>query len=99
MKRRNAENMSLGEVLKEFIQSNARLHKGLNKVHAGQAWNVVMGESISRYTTDVRLIQDTLHVRLSSSVLREELLYGKDKIIRMLNEEIGRDLIKNLVLK
>jgi hypothetical protein len=38
-------------------------------------------------------------VQLSSSVLREELSYGKEKIIKMLNEELGKDIVKKLILR
>ncbi len=97
MAKRNAENTSLGDVLKDFIQTN-RLDKGLDKVNAKQAWNSVMGVAISKYTTDIKLDRDTLYVQLSSSVLREELSYGKEKIVKLLNEELGKELIKKLVL-
>jgi len=36
---------------------------------------------------------------LSSSVLREELSYGKEKIIRNLNEEMNQELVRKLVLR
>lgn len=97
MAKRNAENTSLGDVLKDFIQTN-RLEKGLDKVNTKQAWNSVMGVAISKYTTDIKLDRDTLYVQLSSSVLREELSYGKEKIVKLLNEELGKELIKKLVL-
>jgi hypothetical protein len=58
-----------------------------------------MGPAIQKYTTAIKLQNDTLYVQLSSSVLREELSYGKEKIIRMLNEELGKDLVKKLVLR
>jgi hypothetical protein len=32
-------------------------------------------------------------------VLREELGYGKEKIIKLLNEVLDKDLIKKLVLR
>ncbi|MDX1462328.1 MAG: DUF721 domain-containing protein, partial [Marinirhabdus sp.] len=38
-------------------------------------------------------------ISLSSSVLREELSYGKQKIIRLLNEEMGKELVEKLVLR
>jgi len=98
MAKRNAENTSIGDVLKDFIQTN-RLEKGLDKVNAKQAWDSVMGVAISKYTTDVQLDRDTLYVQLSSSVLREELSYGKEKIITLLNEELGKDLVKKLILR
>jgi hypothetical protein len=35
-------------------------------------------------------------VKLNSSVLREELSYGKDKIIEMINKALGKDLIHDI---
>ena len=58
-----------------------------------------MGNGVNNYTTAVELRNETLFVSLSSSVLREELSLGKTKIIAMLNEELGKDLIKKLVLR
>lgn len=98
MSKRFGENNSLGDVLKEFI-ANGKLQKGLNKISAEEAWHQVLGEAISKYTTQVYLERDTLYVSLSSSVLREELSYGKDKIIALLNEACGKELITKLILK
>lgn len=98
MAKRHSQNISIGDALKEFIETN-HLEKGLDKVNAKEAWDKVMGNAISKYTTDIKLDRDTLFVQLSSSVLREELSYGKDKIIKLLNEELEKDLIKKLVLR
>lgn len=97
IKKRNAEITSLGDSIKEFVKAN-HLEKGLDKVGAEDAWKRVMGTAIGKYTTGVKLQGSTLNVQLSSSVLREELSYGKEKIIRLLNEELGKDLIKKLNL-
>ncbi|MGB7786480.1 MAG: DUF721 domain-containing protein [Salinimicrobium sp.] len=98
MARRNNEHLNISEALKEFVSEN-KLQKGLDKVDVRNVWNSQMGPAIEKYTTAIKLEREVLHVQLSSSVLREELSYGKDKIIRMLNEELGRDLIKKLVLR
>lgn len=98
MSRRNREESTLGDVLKEFIEAN-RLQKGLDKVSAKEAWHNVMGSAISRYTTAIKLERETVYVQLSSSVLREELSYGKEKIIKLLNEELGKDLVKKIILR
>ena len=98
MSKRQREESALGDVLKQFIDSH-RLQKGLDKVEVVDAWNKVMGEAISKYTTQVILERDTLYVQLSSSVLREELSYGRDKIIQLLNEHLDKPLIKKLVLR
>lgn len=98
MNKRQGEEHSLGDVLKEFITSS-RLEKGLDKVNVADAWHQLMGPAISKYTHKVILEGSTLRVRLNSSVLREELSYGKEKIIKNLNEHLGKDLIQKLILQ
>ncbi|WP_338039359.1 DciA family protein [Maribacter litopenaei] len=71
----------------------------MDKVDVRTAWNNLMGNGVQNYTSDVELKMDTLFVSLTSSVLREELSHGKSKIINMLNEELGKELIKKLVLR
>ncbi len=98
MSKKKDEDHSLGGVLREFISRN-KLQKGIDRVNAREAWKSLMGNGVNNYTTSVELRNETLFVSLSSSVLREELSLGKTKIISMLNEELGRELIKKLVLR
>ncbi|GIR17930.1 MAG: hypothetical protein CM15mP32_1170 [Flavobacteriaceae bacterium] len=55
-----------------------------------------MGENISAYTKEVSLQQDVLIVKLSSSVLRQELSYGKEKIVEMINKSLGGNKIQDI---
>lgn len=98
MAKRHNSHLNLGEALNEFIQKN-KLQKGIDKVDARDAWAKLMGNGVNNYTTSVELRNETLFVSLSSSVLRQELSMGTSKIITMLNEELGKDLIKKLVLR
>lgn len=98
MSKRNNEHISISDALKEFVEKN-KLQKGLDKVNVRDVWNAQMGPAIEKYTTSIKLDRETLYVQLSSSVLREELGYGREKIIKMLNEELGRELITKLVLR
>jgi len=98
-KRRKNEEMVLGDLLKSFVGENKLDPKGLNQVQIREVWNNQMGPAIAKYTTGLKLKHDTLFVQLSSSVLREELSYGKEKIIRNLNEEMNQELVKKLVLR
>ena len=98
MSKRYKNQKSLSQALEEFIRTN-RLRHGIDKVDARAAWNEVMGPGVKTYTTQVELRHDTLYVSLSSAVLREELSMGQSKIIQMLNEALGKDLIRNVVLR
>ncbi|WP_044403572.1 DUF721 domain-containing protein [Lacinutrix sp. Hel_I_90] len=98
MAKRNNNILNIHEALKDFVETN-KLEKGLDKVNVREAWANLMGNGVNNYTTAIELKNDTLFVQLSSSVLREELSYGKDKIMTMLNESLGKTLVKKLVLR
>ncbi|MDI9311483.1 MAG: DUF721 domain-containing protein [Limnohabitans sp.] len=89
---------SIADILKEIIQTN-NLEKGLNQISVADAWKNLMGNGVNNYTKDVILKGSTLYVQLTSSVLREELSYGKQKIISMINDELGSEIVKDVVLR
>lgn len=98
MTKRTKDQLSISDLLKEFVETN-RLQSGLDKVNVKDAWAQMMGNGVNNYTTAIHLERDTLYVQLSSSVLREELSYGNQKIIKMLNEALGKEVVKKLVLR
>ena len=98
MAKRLNEESPIGDVLKQFISQN-KLEAGMDVVNVRDAWKNLMGNGVNNYTTEIQLKDSTLYVALSSAVLREELSYGKEKIIKMINEELRKDLVTNLVLR
>ncbi|WP_369048657.1 DUF721 domain-containing protein [Tenacibaculum sp. UWU-22] len=97
MSKRENDSFSIKDLLQSFIKDN-NLNKGMLKLKVEEVWAQLMGQGVASYTTRIQLQNSTLIVQLSSSVLREELSYGKDKIIAMLNEELGDNVIKKLLL-
>ena len=98
MSKRQNDPFKMDDLMKSFMKEN-KLEKGLDKVNVEAAWRDLMGTGVNNYTNSVKLHKDTLYVELSSSVLREELSYGKDKIIGMLNEALGKNLIIKIILR
>ncbi len=88
----------IGDVLKQIIQVN-KLQSGMDQIDVKEAWANLMGNGVNSYTQNVVLKGSTLYVELTSSVLREELSHGKSKIIKMINEELRRDVVTNVVLR
>jgi hypothetical protein len=98
MAKRLSNESPIGDVLKEFIEVN-RLQSGMDKIDVKQAWKSLMGNGVNSYTNEVILKGSTLYVSLSSAVLREELSFGKVKIIAMLNEELRKEVVKTIILR
>lgn len=97
MAKRENETHSIKDLIPHMLQEN-KLQKGMNQISVKEAWEKVMGKGVMTYTESVDLRKNTLFVRLTSSALREELNYGKEKIIVMLNESLQNELIKSLKL-
>ena len=96
--KRKFEPQLLGKVLSEIVESKA-LFRGITNEKINGLWNQLLGDNISQFTDKVELRNETIYVSLSSAPLREELSYGKEKIMRMLNEEMGKEIIKKIVLR
>ncbi len=96
-KRENNEN-TVGEILKGILQDN-RLQTGIDEVVVQDAWRSLMGNGVNTYTRNLVLKNGILYVELTSAVLRAELSYGKDKIVKMINEELRRDVVQEVVLR
>jgi hypothetical protein len=97
MAKRQNEFHSIQDLMKDVIKEN-KLTKGMHQISVKDAWAKLMGQGVVSYTNKVELNGKTLIVNLKSSVLREELSYGKEKIISMMNDEIGEKLISKLIL-
>ncbi len=97
MAKRQNEYLSLKDLMGDVIKEN-NLEKGMKKISVKENWDTLMGNGVASYTEKVELKGSTLFVKLSSSVLREELSYGKEKIKNMMNEAMGFEEIKKVML-
>ena len=83
---------AIEEMLKNFqIENKFLQHKLI------ASWEKVMGKTVANRTTKIYFRDNKLFVYLDSASLREELFNAKVKIISMLNEEVGKLLIEDIV--
>lgn len=98
MAKRLNNQSTVGDVLQQIIKVN-KLQPGMDQIDVKDAWSNLMGNGVNSYTRNVVLKGSTLYVELTSSVLREELSHGKAKIVKMINEELRRDVVSAVVLR
>ncbi len=63
------------------------------------SWESVMGAMIAKHTIDLYIKHKQLFVSLDSAALRNELSLAKTKIVKMLNDEVGLEVINDVILK
>jgi predicted nucleic acid-binding Zn ribbon protein len=96
MKRHNDH--TLKEVLQQLLEQY-KLKPRLNQSRINQIWAEKMGTTINKYTRDLKVVRTTLYISIESAPLRQELTYNKDKIREMVNEELGEEYIKVVVVR
>lgn len=96
MKKNEAEH--IGDMIRKFLRQNG-LESPLNEYRLVQAWKDVVGPAISRYTSNLYIKNQTLYVHLTSSVLRQELMMGRELLVRNLNAKVGAQVIVNIVFR
>ena len=94
--RRN-EPISLAEGLKGVF-SEYRIEEKLDIVEIRNRWNEIMGGAISNKTSSINLNNGILRIKISSSVLLQELSFAKDKIKSHMNAALKKDIIKEVIL-
>ncbi len=61
-------------------------------------WIEEMNPLANRYTTQIRIKDNKLYVHISSASVKHELTLGREKIKQNINEWLGEDYLKEVVL-
>lgn len=88
----------LGEVLKTVIDQMG-LRPRLNRAQVVEAWAALAGPQINGVTTAAWVSGRTLYVKVRSAAWRQELHMRRRQWLRRLNDELGRDLIDEIVFR
>ena len=62
-------------------------------------WREVVGDAVANLTTDLRLENRILYVRLQSSVVRQELFYQREALRDRINEVSKVRLVNAVIVK
>ena len=73
-----------------------RLDGKLKEMDVIQAWGEMMGLAVANRTKNIQIRNKTLFLTMDSSVMRDELSYGKEVIIQRVNEKAGFEMITNV---
>jgi hypothetical protein len=96
MKKKN--DFSLQEAMLEMLQE-LRLATPLNENRVKALWPRLMGKTISTYTSNIAVRKNVLYLTILSAPLKHELSFAKDKIKKLLNEELGEEFITDVVIR
>ena len=88
----------IGDVLKNMVR-DMKISPKLHELKIKKFWLDVMGTTINSYTKEIKLRRNKLFITIESAPLRQELSYGKEKLLKVLNREIGEEYIQDIVIR
>lgn len=92
------EAQQLGDIINTFMKKQ-HLDVRMLEQQASYIWPDIVGYGINRYTIARSVSGGIMTIRMSSSTLRNELMMHRSTLIARLNEALGADIIKDIILK
>ncbi|XOV92467.1 MAG: DUF721 domain-containing protein [Bacteroidota bacterium] len=86
---------SFSNALKQFLKSE-NLEKTWDEKKLIASWHKIMGKPIASRTSKIRIDQGKMFVYLSSAPLKQELTNNKQRVLDMLEEELGYKLVSDI---
>jgi predicted nucleic acid-binding Zn ribbon protein len=93
--RRKGNDQQVGEVIEMMLQQFGLAGK-YREFRLKQSWAEMMGPMVANRTEDLYIRNGVMYVKLNSPSLRNELSYGRSKLVAMLNEAAGKEVIHDI---
>jgi len=94
---RQKNEITIGQAL-DMMVDDLKLRSKLNESRIKQGWVEIMGKPIAKYTSSVSLRGGNLYIKIDSAALKQELSYSRTKIMELFNNELGANVVKNVVI-
>ena len=96
--KRNYKLKPIKNIIESFVEQDS-ISDGIFNIKIQKAWENAVEKKILDYTKEIYVKGEILYIRVSNPILKQEILYSRQKVINLINEELEKDLIKKIVLK
>ena len=93
--KRTSNEAPLKDVLERWLKAYG-LDGKMKELDVINAWPELMGTAVANRTTEIKIKNKKLMLKLGSSVMRDELLQGQTIIIQRVNEFSGFEIIDDV---
>ncbi|MCB0771841.1 MAG: DUF721 domain-containing protein [Flavobacteriales bacterium] len=94
---RRSNETSLKEAMEQLVDAYG-LREKLDEQAVASLWDELAGGLVARHTVAVKLRKGTLHIKVDSAPLRQELLYMREGLLKTINERLGRPVVEQVKL-
>lgn len=95
---RNSDSKPLGDIVDRLMKAY-QLDEKLLEIDVLGKWEEMMGKAVALRTRNIFISEGVLILEIDSSVMREELKFGKNIIIQRMNQYANKQLIADVYFK
>ena len=88
---------TLKDALSNFLEAHG-LKEKLLETELRHKWEVIAGQTIARYTKKLYVKKKKLYLEVTTPVIKQEISYSKSTFIELINKEIGKDFVTDIVI-
>jgi len=92
------QNQPISNYIQHFFAKNGKISLFLEQ-QAVALWAQTVGEFIAQQTTKIAAKQGVLYVTIPNAALRFEVLNSRNQIITKINQTLGGEVIKGIIIK
>lgn len=94
-KERAAKDEGIDQVIDKLLKAY-QLDGKMKEMDIINGWEEMMGGAVAHRTERLFIRNKVLHIKLNSSIMRDELMYGKQVIIERVNQKAGKEMINDV---
>ena len=97
-KQRNADAVSMKEAIDRYLKAMG-IDQKVHETAVLSKWGELMGEAVEKRTERIHIDEGILYIELNSSVMRDELMQSRSRIVEAINELAGFEMIHDVYFK
>lgn len=95
--KRKKEATSLGEAFKDLLNAY-KIKDQYDEKALIQAWPDIMGRTVASRTTAVYIKDKKLYAKISSGPVKQELRMNQSKLVQLIHDRFGTELIEEVII-
>lgn len=96
MKKHNDQ--PINEVLNGLLKKGP-LKSGYYDIRVKKVWKEKLGKLVLQHTSNIFFAKGIIYLKISSAALRQELFMGREALVEKFNEELGENIVKDIILQ
>ncbi len=97
MDNRSSNKESVKALIERYLEAY-KMRDKLTSMDIEKAWPHIVGSSVAKHTSEISLKKNVLLLRFDSSIIKQELAYKKDEIIKAVNEYFQKNVVTDILL-